>query len=81
MLDLDWQTLLVHINHDLYTAAGQAWLEEDGVDIAQIDTTSDYWYFFFAKEGEDTAYYLSLSQKEFTKEEAIAIAKTVDIKE
>ncbi|MBR3769597.1 MAG: hypothetical protein IKL06_03585 [Lachnospiraceae bacterium] len=81
VLDLDWQTLLVHINHDLYTAAGQAWLEEDGVDIAQIDTTSDYWYFFFAKEGEDTAYYLSLSQKEFTKEEAIAIAKTVDIRD
>ena len=81
VLDLDWQALFVHYNHDLYTAAGQAWLEEDGVDISQIDTTSDYWYFFFAKEGEEKAYYLSLSQKFFTKEEAIAIAKTVDIRE
>ncbi|MBQ8280150.1 MAG: M56 family metallopeptidase [Roseburia sp.] len=81
VLDLDWQAMWVQYNHDLYTAAGQAWLEEDGVDISQIDTTSDYWYFFFAKEGEEKAYYLSLSSKLFTKEEALAIAETVDIKE
>lgn len=81
VLDLDWQTLFVQMNHDLYTAAGTAWLEEDGVDVLTIDTTSDYWYFFFAKEGEERAYYLSLSKKEFTKEEAMAIAETVDIKE
>lgn len=81
VLDLDWQALWVQYNHDLYTAS-TAWdLVEAGIDIEQIDTTSDYWYFFFAKEGEDTAYYISLSQKLFTKEEAIAIAETVDIKE
>lgn len=81
VLDLDWQALMVHQNHDLYTAS-TAWdLVEAGIDIEQVDTTSDYWYFFFAKEGEDTAYYLSLSQNLFTKEEAIAIAETVDIKE
>jgi len=62
-------------------AAGVAWLEEDGIDTSEIDVTSDYWYFFFAKEGEEKAYYLSLSQKLFTKEEALAIAETVDIKE
>lgn len=81
VLDLDWQTLFVKMNHDLYTAAGTVCLEEDGIDVSTIDTTSDYWYFFFVKEGEDRAYYLSLSKKEFTKEEAIAIAKTVDMKE
>ena len=81
VLDLDWQAILMEVNHDLYTAAGTAWLEEDGIDTTQIDTTSDYWYFFFVKEGEDTSYYLSLSKKCFTKEEAIAIAETVDIKE
>lgn len=81
VLDLDWQVLFAQANHDLYTAS-TAWdLAESGIDIEQIDTTSDYWYFFFAKEGEDTAYYISLSQKLFTKEEAIAIAETVDIKE
>ena len=81
VLDLDWQTVLMHYNLDLYTAAGQYELEESGIDISQIDVTSDYWYFFFVKEGEDDAYYLSLSSKLFTKEEAIAIAETVDIVE
>lgn len=81
VLELDWQTLFMEVNHDLYTAAGMGWLEEDGINITQIDTTSDYWYFFFVKEGEDTAYYLSLSKNCFTKEEALAIAETVDIKE
>jgi len=81
VLDLDWQTIFAHYNHDLYTAS-EAWdLVEEGIDIEQIDTTSDYWYFFFAKEGEYRAYYLSLSQNLFTKEEALAIAETVDIKE
>ncbi len=79
VLDLDWQALWMQCNHDLYTAS-TAWdLVEAGIDIEQVDTTSDYWYFFFVKEGEDTAYYLSLSQKLFTKEEALAIAETVDI--
>ena len=69
------------VNHDLYTAS-TAWdLVEEGIDIEQTEMTSDYWYFFFVKEGEDTAYYLSLSQKLFTKEEVIAIAEIVDIKE
>ena len=81
VLDLNWQALFMQYNHDLYTAAGIGWLEEDGVDVSLIDTTSDYWYFFFAKEGEENAYYLSLSTKLFTEEEAIAIAKTVTIKE
>ena len=81
VLDLDWQALFMQYNHDLYTAAGIGWLEEDGVDVSLIDTTSDYWYFFFAKEGEENAYYLSLSTKLFTEEDAIEIAKTVTIKE
>lgn len=81
VLDLDWQTIFADYNHDLYTAS-EAWdLVEEGIDIEQIDTTSDYWYFFFAKEGEFRAYYISLSQNLFTKEEAIAIAETVDILE
>lgn len=79
VLDLDWQAILMEVNHDLYTAAEMGWLEEDGIDTSEIELTSDYWYFFFVKEGEDTSYYLSLSKKCFTKEEAIAIAETVDI--
>lgn len=43
------------------------------------DSTGDYWYFWFVKEGEDTYYVLSLSVKEFSQEQAIAIAETVSI--
>ena len=38
-----------------------------------------YWYFWFVKEGADKYYVLSLSADQFSKEEAIEIAKTVVI--
>ena len=81
VLELDWQAIFMEVNHDLYTAADMGAMEEAGIDISQVELTSDYWYFFFVKEGEDTSYYLSLAKNCFTKEEAIAIAKTVEIKE
>lgn len=81
VLELDWQTIFLEVNHDLYTAADMGKMEEEGMDLSQIALTSDYWYFFFVKEGEDTCYYLSLSQNCFTKEEAIEIARTVEIKD
>lgn len=68
-------------SHDLYTAAGIEKLNGEGTDISKIDLTSDYWYFWFVKEGAENYYVLSLSKKEFSKEEAINIAKTVIIKE
>lgn len=43
------------------------------------DSTGDYWYFWFVKEGADKYYVLSLSADQFSKEEAIEIAKTVVI--
>ena len=79
VLELDWQAILMEVNHDLYTAAEMGEMEEKGVDMSKISFTSDYWYFFFVKEGEDTCYYLSLAKNCFTKEEAIAVARTVDI--
>ena len=45
------------------------------------DSTGDYWYFWFVKEGADKYYVLSLSADRFSKEEAIEIAKSVIIKE
>lgn len=72
---LDWPAIMVHYYHDLYTAEQKAELEKEGIELTE--TTSEYWYFFFVKEGEKEAYYLTLSAKEFSKKEAIAIAKTV----
>ena len=69
--------ILYHGNHDLYTAAELGKLEEQGIYIDAADTTSDYWYIYFAKEDSDVAYYLSLATNMFTKEQAIEIAKTV----
>ena len=57
-----------------------AGLEDEGEDISSIETSSDYWEFWFVKEGEDTYYLLMLSAKEFSQEEAEKIARTVIIK-
>lgn len=74
---LDMPAILYHGNHDLYTGAELGKLEEQGIYIDAADTTSDYWYIYFAKEDSDVAYYLSLATNIFTKEQAIEIAKTV----
>lgn len=79
--DDGWQALMVHSNHDLYTASGLGDLEQKGVDIDSLETESEYWKFYFVKEGEENAYVLSLSAKEFTKEEAAAAARTVKFTE
>lgn len=68
---------LYHVSHDLYTAADLGNLEEQGIDTSQIETTSEYWYVFFASEDADNAYYLALDQKQFSKQAAIDIAMTV----
>ena len=56
-------------------------MKNDGIDVESMNLTSDYWYFWFVKEGKEYYYVLSLSKQMFTKEEAIRIAKTVEIKE
>ncbi|MCH5256882.1 MAG: hypothetical protein J1D87_06285 [Lachnospiraceae bacterium] len=77
LAELDKPAILYHINHDLYTAGDIGRLEEQGISITPEDTTSDYWYIFFAEEGESEAFYLALDQRQFTRAEAIDIAKTV----
>jgi len=76
-----WSALMVHGFHDLYTAGDLGELDSSGVDISSLETQSEYWYFYFVKEGEDHAYFLSLAAKEFTKTKAIDIAGTVKITE
>ena len=73
--DSDWQVMMAHWYFDLYTAGDLETLRQEGIE--PTETESEYWQFYFVKEGEAEAYYLSLSAKEFSKEEAIAIANTV----
>lgn len=75
--DLVMPAILYHVNHDLYTAADMGKLEEQGIDLSPEDTTSDYWYIFFAKEDGAVGYYLALDQRQFNREDALNVAKTV----
>lgn len=65
-------------NHDLYTAPELGELEESGVNIEEIDTTSDYWYVYFAKPGEELGYVLSLNAKNYTMEDMITFAESME---
>ena len=76
-----WYTILYKEEHDLYTAAEIADLESKGIDIQAISLTSEYWTFYYVKEGEPTYYILSLTTGRFTREEAQGIAERVKIKE
>lgn len=75
-----WSAVMLKENHDLYTASQLSEMKDEGIDLTGKELTSDYWSFWFVKEGEDTYYLLTLSAKEFTQEEAEEIASTVSIK-
>lgn len=75
-----WSAVMLKENHDLYTASQLSEMKDEGIDLTGKELTSDYWSFWFVKEGEDTYYLLTLSAKEFTQEEAEEIARTVSIK-
>ncbi len=74
---LDMPAVLYRVNHDLYTAAEMGILMEQGIELTPKEATSDYWYIFFASQEREQAYYLSLDSRQFSKEQAIEIAKTV----
>lgn len=75
--DLCAPALLMKASHDLYTVSQMAELEEQGIDLDSIDTTSNYWYVFFAKPGEEMGFVISLNAKNYTKEDMIEFAKSV----
>ncbi len=76
-----WPFIALFEAHDLYTMPELEEMKQSGVDIDKIDRSSDYWYFWFVKEGADRYYILSLSAKEFSKEQAMEIAESVCIAE
>ena len=79
--DFDMPAVLYSANHDLYTAADMGSLEEQGINLQPEDTTSDYWYIFFTKSDSSVGYYLALDQRQFTKEDAVNIIKTLKFEE
>lgn len=69
--------MLVQCNHDLYTVADMGELEEEGIDLDTIETTSDYWYLYIAEPGEEYGYVITLNQKNYTKEDVLNVGKTI----
>lgn len=71
--------LLMSVEHDLYTAAAQAEMMEAGIELDSIETISKYWYLVLAEPGEKYGYVISLNQKNFEKEDILALGKTVSM--
>ena len=71
--------LLMSVEHDLYTAAQQAELIENGIDIHSVETQSKYWYLVIAEPGEEYGYVIALNQKNFTKEDILSLGKTIQL--
>jgi len=68
---------LVKSEHDLYTVNDLAQLEEQGVDTENLETTSEYWYVWFARPGEEQGVVISLNAKNFTQEDILEFARSV----
>ena len=74
-----WYVMEALSKNDLYTAAQLEELKESGKSLSDEEMFSLYWEFYFIKEGNDTYYYLTLAQKEFSFEEAERIAQSVEM--
>lgn len=74
-----WHAIIRHENHDLYTLSALGELEDSGTDMSEVQTNSDYWAFYFVKEGADVYYYLTLTSRLFSLQAAKEVAKSVTI--
>ncbi len=74
---LEKQACIFLVTHDLYTAAGSMALEEQGIDMSKVELTSEYWYIIMGSKEDEMGYCLALTTKDFSKEEAIEIAKSI----
>lgn len=75
------QAVLLSMNHDLYTVSELYEREEAGNPVPEEEITADFWYIGFAREDAPWGYVLFLAQRYFTKEEAIAMARSIHFTE
>lgn len=71
------QAVLVSMNHDLYTVSQLDELEEAGRPVPEEESTVDIWYIGFAREDAPYGYVLFLAERYYTREEAIAMARSI----
>lgn len=67
---------LVKVDYDLYSAAALEKEKSKGTDMAEIDTTGQYWLLYLVRENEETGYILALNTKNYTKEDMLAWAQS-----
>lgn len=75
--DCQEQAVLIAMNHDLYTISDLEELAEAGRPVPEEESTANIWYIGFAREDAPYAYILFLSERYYTREEAIAMARSV----
>ncbi len=71
------QAVLVSLNHDLYTVSELDVLAEAGRPVPEEETTANFWYIGFARKEVPYGYVLFLAERYYTKEEAIAMARSI----
>jgi len=69
--------VIVETDHDLCTAAEIDAAEAAGHPIPEGERTAKMWYVFFAEEGGNTAYTLYLNENYFSKDDIIALTRSV----
>ncbi|SPF45905.1 exported hypothetical protein [Candidatus Desulfosporosinus infrequens] len=73
--------VIVEAVHDLYTMAEIETANEAGNPIPEGERTAKMWYVFFAEERGNTAYTLYLNENYFSKDNIIALARSVHFNE
>lgn len=72
--NLEFDTVMVHYNQDMYTLDTITKYDMKNKGIA---TTSDYWKIYILDKEHKDVFCLSLEKNKFTKEAAVTIAKTI----
>lgn len=75
--DCEVPAVLVEYEFDLFTAAEWEEYLAENPDADESESVSRYWYVFMGEEEKDTYYVLFLSEDLFSKEDAIAMARSV----
>ena len=71
--------LLVDFGHDLYTAGKLDEMQASGVDNESKEIISKYWYLFIAQPEEEYGYVITLTQKNYTREDILNVGKSFKI--
>lgn len=75
------QAILCEYFCDLFTLPeADEYKQEHGLSEEEFDSTSDYWYVFFAEPDSEYVYVLYLNQKYFEKEDIVELARSIEFR-